>query len=233
MYNSKQHKENKMQQTQKHPLENPSLAPFGLATPHYKIRMSQDLSGIGTEINGAKELMLLWEYWNSSESKHRPLPIASIIHYILPSLGKTERIVDGDFYFEELPYVTKDIIVISSIMCWFGTNVGRYFIESPPPANIGGELEFLEKYRIENKSWRYGSDMLHFWLHECTNKCKQYRICLIEPEHHYDEKPTAREYALTEALMIWLGTKEGRSFFDEYRARLKQLYDTYIEKAHV
>ncbi len=214
---------------QQHPLENPSLAPFGLIVPRYKMRISQDLTGIGTGVNREREIMLLWEQWNSPKSKHKPLPITYIVHYVLPSFGKAKRIVDGDFYFEGLPYVTRDIVVISSIMCWFGTNVGRFFIESPPPVNIGSELEFLEKYRIENKSWRYGPDMLHFWLHECTELCKQNKICVFEPKHCYGQKPTAREYALAEALMFWLGTKEARRFFEEYKMKVKELYRKYCK----
>lgn len=212
-----------------HPLVRPSLAPYGFAHHHHSDRL-----GYTSDINpywvNAERLMA--KFW---DRRHRidapdPLPIETIIHRILPAQAQANRLSEGEFTFRGLPYLSYDIALLSSIMYWFGTNVGSCFLERPtifpPKGRLGRpEYEFLAKYEREMQR----RDMVAFWGHQCTHRCSQDNVMLspfVSP-HAYDSRTiTSRDRAVTEGLMRWLGRPEGRVFIADWLAHLERARDT-------
>lgn len=222
-----------------HPLENPTLAPFELVTTFRKKRTNQDLTGIGTGINGDREILKIWSSWNRKRSP-RPLPVEEIIHTIMPSQKKANCVTDGNFWFEGKPYLTRDIVVLSSVVCWFGTNCGRAFVSAKIHENdsttsslplfsrrdIHPLREFITKFDFENGRPGYHKDLIAFWLHEECAGCKEggrgwcdYNTCTVSD----------RDRAVVRALLWWLGNARGRSFLNAYDKRVECLFTQYTK----
>lgn len=203
----------------KHPLENPTLAPLGLRT-----KLSYDrLQYKPTSKFWVFEERMIARFW---EKRNRlgapePLPVAEIIHHILPAIAKEHRIKHGDFVFAGLPYLTRDLVTLSSTVQWFGTNVGRNFIDSTLTKPGGGyhpSQEFVVKLERENKH----RDMYAFLSHRCTNRCwdpKRVRINVFDLCIYDSRQVTKRDRAMIDGLMSWLGTDRGRTFLCDFRAR--------------
>lgn len=199
----------------KHPLENPSLAPLGLTTELSYSRLHWRPTGpfmVFVERMSAR----FWEKRNRADAL-RPLPVETIIHRIMPSMAQRNRIAKGDFVFEGKPYLTRDIVTLSSAVQWFGTNVGSCFINEPLHKKGRGyhpSREFIVKLAQENeqKLDACRPDMYTHLTHRCTGRCKN--SCV------YDSRTvTDRDKAVVDALMRWLGTAHGRQYLEQYRVR--------------
>ena len=204
---------------QHHPLENPSLAPYGFVFPSRKKRLEYKPEANHHWVNEEKVIVRLWDRRNRKNAP-RPLPVQTIIHEILPSQEKANRIINGDLQFDGLPYLTRDILVLSSVVQWFGTNVGRCFIETDiSRQSIPGfhfEREFLIKFAQEMKQ----SDLVAFLTHTCTPHCETIRKLGFRNECWYDRNNVSlRDRAVVDGLMRWLGRKAGREFLAEFANR--------------
>lgn len=208
----------------KHPLENPSLAPLHLTTALSYRRLQYEPTSsfwVFEERMSAR----LWEKRNRMDAQ-RPLPVERIIHSILPAMAARFRIDKGDFVFEGKPYLTRDIVTLSSAVQWFGTNIGRCFIDEPlrnPPKNYHASKEFALKLAKENRD----RDFYAFLSHRCTNACnnpKRFRLFMSDPCLFDSRKVTERDRAVIDGLMRWLGTTHGRQYLTEFSDRRKQAH---------
>lgn len=197
---------------QHHPLENPSLAPYGFVFPHRKERLEHKPKGHSLWINEEAIIARVWDRFNRSNAP-KPLPIQRIIHEILPGLASSNRLTVGDFYHDGLPYLTRDILVLSSTAQWLGTNNGRCFLDTDISRDsIPGfhpEREFCMKFALEMKR----SDKVASLTHVCTARCGRIRMinpavgCYIDSSDVF-----ARDRAVVDGFMRWLGRKDGRAF---------------------
>ncbi len=218
-----------------HPLTNPSLTPFCFTSPHRFARNRQNLKGVGTGINGDREMARHWAKANRLKNEGA-LPAERIVHHILDSRFRP-RMVTSDFVFKEKPYRERDIFVLTCIVTWFGTNVGNSFMIDIPIGwdNAQSGQFFLKKYQHENEQWRERSrknrfaqgpkDLVTFWTHVCTKHCRD--------KHDYrNDTPTETDYALADALMWWLGSKQGREFFSAFQHVVKGKHQSYLNNEY-
>lgn len=219
-----------------HPLTNPSLTPFCFTSPYRFARNRQNLKGLGSGINGDREMARHWARSNRLKNEG-VLPAEKIIHHILDSRFRP-TVKDFDFVFKEKLYRQRDIFVLTCIVTWFGTNVGNGFMVDVPRGwdNARSKQFFLKKYRHENKEWEersrknwFGSgpkDLVTFWTHICTKHCGR--------THDYrNDTPTETDYALAEALMWWLGSEHGREFFSSFQRVVKGKHQSYLHNGSV
>lgn len=229
-----------------HPLANPSLAPYGFTTPRSRARLDDKLpSGYP---NNEKIMARMWARANCAKSPE-PLPVKTIIHDILPAMAQRHRITTGDFQFGGLPYLSRDILVLSTFVQWFGTNCGWCFIDTdiskswvPDIYWLGHhmfssqfryyhpEREFLIKLERDDKylgNWGYKQELVIFLTHVCNSHCNTSRIrTLLGETCHYERSSvSARDRAVVEGLMRWLGQPAGRAFIAAYAARRKRAND--------
>lgn len=203
-----------------HPQVNPSLAPYGFVFPRSKERLTY-VSPNESLLNVEK---LLAKFWARRHRKNapRPLPVATILHEILPGRAAINRLYTGDFIWDEQHYLSRDIALLSTVVQWFGTSVGSCFLETnilripcPHP-----EREFVMKFAQETES----KNLIRMWTHVCSTQCEPQPIsCAFGDGHYYEASLTpARDLAVVEGLMFWLGTKAGRVFIAEWLERKKQ-----------
>ena len=202
----------------KHPFEERSLSPLGLTTPHAHKRL-QYVSTTKFRVDEERLAARFWEKRNRIDAP-RPLPIEDIVHRVLPSMAQANRIMQGDFVFDGKPYLTRDIVTLAAVVQWFGSNVGRCFIDEPlrnPGKGYHPSREFMIKFAKENKD----RDVYVFFAHRCTASCdKDPNICT-----HDARSVTDRDRVVIDGLMWWLGSARGRQFLDDYRARRKAAHD--------
>ena len=220
----------------RHPLVNPSLAPYGFVPPSSRRRLEYK-SELPGYINCERALARLWDKAHRSNASH-PRPIETIVHQILPGIARAHRLVAGDFIFDGLPYRSRDILVLSATVQWLGTNVGNSFLETDISKSWQPEIwqwgtrffksqyryyhperEFLIKLEKERHA-RFGTDGLNLpamIFHECSNRCGSVmglRHCYYDPH-----VPEPRDHVLVEGLMRWLAMPAGRAFIAAYQAR--------------
>jgi len=199
----------------KHPLENPTLAPLGLTTPLSQTRL-QWRPSIPHTVFVERMSARFWEKRNRTDAA-RPLPVETILHRIMPSMAQCNRLTRGDFVFEGKAYLTRDIVTLANAVQWFGTNIGKCFIDEPllkKGKNYHSSREFTRKLARENeqKCEFNRPNMYTFLAHRCTGRCKGQCV--------YDaRKVTERDKAVIDALMRWLGTVHGRQYLADYRLR--------------
>jgi hypothetical protein len=211
---------------QHHPLENPSLAPFDLVFPIRQERLKHRSENISHWVNTEKLIARMWDKCNRSNAT-KPVPVQTIIHEILPGRAQANRITQGDFQFDGLPYLTRDILVLSSTVQWFGTGVGWSFIAADISRDsIPGfhpAREFIIKFECASRE----KDMVAFLTHVCTPACKSGGKMVpltasLSGTCHIDSRGVStRDRAVVDGLMYWLGQKEGRSFIADYARRKK------------
>lgn len=209
---------------QHHPLENPSLAPYGFAFPNRRKRLEYvpEIGGINAE----KIIARMWDRRNRANAA-KPLPIESIIHEILPSQATANRIAAGDFMHNGLPYLTRDILLISSTIQWLGTNCGNWFLEEDISRELGfhPEREFLMKCeRSDARRNQTEPSMALFLTHSCTERCRNNPFMPFQ-SCHYDNPVSERDRAVINGLMRWLGKPPGRGFIAEYLQRRKNAFE--------
>lgn len=206
---------------QRHPLEDPSLAPFGFAFPLQQERITlEEPSGIYW-VNEERMIAQQWDEWNRLSSPW-PRPIEMIIHHILPSIGKRYRITDSSFIFNGRPYNTRDILILSSTMTWLGTNCGKCFIDTDiSREDVPGfhpAREFHLKLAREAQIQRV--DMYAVLCHSCKPTCNRrarWPHCHIDPR-----EVSERDRIIIDSLMRWLGRGEGRSFISIHKENVRK-----------
>lgn len=213
----------------RHPLVNPSLAPYGFVLPSWGQRLRYE-SENPHWVNTEEVIARFWDKRNRLNAP-RPLPARTIIHDILPGLATANRITGGDFVFDGLPYLGRDILVLSSAMQWFGTSVGRCFLEDTwsflPPHHP--EREFLVKLEFEREKSHSPVDLAMHFTHVCNARCRHNGILSI---CSYDARDTtARDRALVGGLMRWLGRTAGREFIAAYKARKERVLEAARERS--
>ncbi|MDD2657626.1 MAG: hypothetical protein PHD04_03135 [Candidatus Pacebacteria bacterium] len=209
----------------RHPLENPSLTPYGFVFPSWQERLKHKQPPNMTWLNEENIMGRIWDRANRANAP-KPLPAETILHDILPSLKTANRLASGDFMFNGLPYLTRDILVLSSFMQWFGTGVGRCFLESAVPSwdvpanGYIGEWEFLIKLKIEQQRWEPIANVVHV----CTDDCDKIRS-LNGSCHRSSAQIMPRDRAVVEGLLRWLGKQAGRAFIAEFQRRKKNAWN--------
>ncbi len=198
-----------------HPLENPSLAPFGLVTLFRWRRLDCEFphNSVHEEVVIAK----LWEEWNRIKASH-PLPVKTILHDLMQE-GFPQY--EGDFTFEGIPYLTRDIVLLSSTMQWFGTSVGRCCLDPDRNPDYPPAEEFQVK--LARRERGFPEDMPAFFAHVCTDVCGTAYSGGGCAFNHSDASP--RDRAVIDSLLRWLGSDEGRRFVEEFKTRTKRLWD--------
>jgi hypothetical protein len=163
---------------QRHPLENASLAPYGFVFSGRKERLEYLPQDNPHWVNEERLIARLWDKVHRLNAP-KPLPITTIVHKILPSFHSCDRLERGDFVFDGLPYLSRDILILSSTLQWFGTNVGRDFLTS----------DYLLNERIEQ------------------GRHEQYPVLLAEPpgSHHSsrEEPPLSYHPSREFILKLW------------------------------
>lgn len=173
-----------------HPLEDPSLTPFGFVLPNWKYRLAPLAKDM---INGDREISLLWAAENRMSSESRPAVM--MIGEILPSIITTRQFSGGDFFFDGRLYYRRDILVLSSFIAWLGCNCG---------------LAFLRGNSLSLKSM-----VKRFDAYEAREQIV-YHVLKRQP--HYIERHvnlpdiTKRDEALIRSIMYWLNRTEGKEF---------------------
>lgn len=198
-----------------HPLTNPSLAPFGFVFPRYKERLDHKQPD-RFWVNPERAMAKFWQSLHFQDSE-TTLPIETIIHTILPSMGTRWKITKGDFTFRSLPYLSRDIAVISTCIYWFGTNVGNCFLTTSSfRKSIRHDHEFLEKLRDPVQGVK---DLVRMLTHVCNKDCSE---TLVDTHVYKVDHTSPRDRALIEGVMRWLGTKAGRDFIASWLVHIKQ-----------
>ncbi len=206
---------------QRHPLQNPSLAPYGFVFPYYKTRLEFQPKEHPFWVNEEKIAGRVWDRCNRANAP-KPLPVQTIIHEILPGQKSANRITAGDFWHDGLPYQARDILMLSTAVQWFGTNCGRCFLETDISGDsIPGfhpEREFLIKLAKEH------FDLAAHLAHECSERCKVHRLFARYGCYFAEKDVTPRDRAVLDGLMRWLGRKPGRAFAVEFTKRKKNAW---------
>lgn len=205
-----------------HPLENPSLTPYSFLFPFSYMRVRQKLET--NMINGDHEIVKFWAKQNRNNSQ-RPLPAKVILHDILPSLSSQVAAAKQSFTFDGLPYHNRDIALLSSMVRWFGTNIGNSFITSRYTNEKYKHpvKEFVEKFNQLDNS----DIILGMAIHSCTVKCKNNTI-----DHAINTSLiTDRDRLVVKALLIWLGKEQGRDFMNAYKSHIRKLHDKKISRS--
>jgi hypothetical protein len=204
-----------------HPLVNPSLAPFGFVFPRYRDRLNFESPHDPHWVNPERAMAQFWQklHRHGADSS---FPIEEIVHNVLPSMNSRCRITDGDFTFRGKPYLSRDIALISTIMYWFGTNIGNCFLLYPHGLHTPKrhDHEFLEKFNLYMKEQR---NLVAMWTHVCNNDCKLSSMPFADPHRDRPKEVTPRDYAVAEALMRWLGASSGRVFIASWAAHISKL----------
>ncbi|MCA9359856.1 hypothetical protein KC850_02340 [Candidatus Kaiserbacteria bacterium] len=202
----------------KHPLVNPSLTPVGFVFPNSRRRVSQILPRNG--VNGDFYAAKFWQKKNCLLAPD-PKPAEVIVHTIMPALSKRGRTKESDFMFSGKPYLSRDIMVLSTFMQWFGTNVGSGFIRHKPFRfkSTHPLREFREKFVLENTDNTVSARLIHI----CNDKCEASmsglgRVCCLTPE-----LIQPRDLIVIDSLMHWLGTKAGRQYMTDYDLYIKKI----------
>lgn len=219
-----------------HPLENPTLAPFGFAFPESQKRLEY-VPEITSGVNCERIIAELWDKWNRKNSRY-PLPVTEIIHRILPGLATLNQLRKGDFEFDGRPYLSRDILVLSSLVQWLATNVGGCFLETDIssrkdlPMKYHPEREFLIKCELEKEHHAGLQDIPAFITHVCTNRCKELWRCTHGVCHYNPKDVSTRDRAVVDGLMRWLATKQGRAFTTRYLKKRKNAQEAAWQKTH-
>src|SRR3989339_1046875 len=198
-----------------HPLVNPSLAPCGFVFPASKERLEYSPPNCALWwVNNEVLISRLWEEINRANAPKSP-PLITIIHKILPSEVTANKLEEGDFEFAGLPFLSRDIALVSTLVQWFATSVGNAFIESviSHGAKQRHDHEFVRKFNDYEKQY----NLIAHLMHTCTPQCHKGLLLMRGNGHDYSQNEvTARDKAVAMGLMIWLGRAAGRAFIAEY-----------------
>jgi hypothetical protein len=201
-----------------HPLQNPSLTPVGLVFPISKARLSFEPPH--GSINGDRVSAEFWARKNCLKSSW-PLPAETILHEVLPTLEEGAALQQFDFEFRGRLYATRDIMILSTFMQWFGSNVGNSFLFEMPYGFTPSDsaMVFVEKLAREMKQ----CDHTYRLLHECNDICgtatAHSMISLVGGHHGPGSTYVSKHDRLVvRALMLWLATADGKKYVSEHCA---------------
>lgn len=203
-----------------HPLVNPSLTPVGFVFPVSQRRLEFMLQP--HEVDGDRVAAKFWELKNCARAEGlRPTEV--IIHEVLPSMDSSldHEWYDFDFVFKGFRYLSRDILVLSTFMQWFGSNVGYSFLtEIPFDLEVHDTAqEFRLKLVHAEKKHPITAGLLC-----CTPRCITARGSWACVTNHGDV--AKRDTAVVNALMTWLGMPQGRAYIEEYKAYRRQALET-------
>lgn len=208
-----------------HPLVNPSLTPLGFVFPIYRKRLEHvPLPG---SIDGDRVAAEFWELKNRTRARGER-PAETIIHEVLPPLDLLADPEKVDFTFEGRGYRSRDIMVLSTFMQWFGTSVGNVFLTDIPfDLRIS---DAAQEFRLKLKREEKRHPITAILVHECTDACGVHSMLfwVCKPERGYTTK---RDHAVVDALMTWLGMPQGRAYIEEYKAYRQKAFKTARENA--
>lgn len=222
-----------------HPLVRPTLAPYGFAFPNQAKRLEYRSPIDLHYINPERMMAKFWAELHRIDAP-RPFPIETIVHEILPGMAKVNTFAEGEFEFGGRPYLSRDIALLSTVVYWFGTNVGNAFLEPQrhwlpearrlPPLrqSAPSEREYLEKYQGRMRE----RDLVKYlWAHTCVPACNQHQDARGLGDHHqYHEEVISRDYAVVEGLMRWLGRQAGREFSTKWFEKLRRSQEASHER---
>jgi hypothetical protein len=213
-----------------HPLVNPSLTPYGFVFPGWAKRLEFQPNDNSYWVNTEVVIGTFWAERNRLKAP-RPLPVQTIIHHILPGMAAANRLTTGDFVFDGLPYLSRDIATLSSAVQWFGTNVGRCFLEDvwPHIPAHRHDHEFLAKLEYEREKSYSPTDLAVHFTHTCNERCGKI-VAFWGSCKYIPSETTLRDRAVVDGLMRWLGRKDGREFIADYQARRKRVQSAASER---
>lgn len=209
-----------------HPLENPSLTPVGFTFSGGATRLQH-----GTSPGYINHDLVSAEFWSNANSLKAslPRPAETIIHELMPSIATIGRTTKGDFEFAGRPYLSRDIMILSRFVQWFGSNCGRSFLfysDNHVPEGTPAEKVFLFKLMDENTK----SNTTRYLIHECSESCKRswgwFGECV--PDSDY---VTRRDEIVVEALMRWLGKKAGQEYISRFKEHFTVLNESVRREA--
>lgn len=217
---------------QRHPLENPSLTPYGFVFPNAQKRLQYEPKSNMLWVNQERIAARTWDRLNRTNAP-RPLPVQTIIHWILPGLATANRISDGDFWHEDLQYLTRDILVLSRTVQWLGSNNGRCFLETDISRDSIPEFHSEREFRIKFAKEMARLDMVALLMHICTPQCKIVRSLFYNGCYYDMNAVSARDRVVVDGLMRWLGSKDGRTtFLAEFQRRKKNAWDAVYAQSN-
>lgn len=214
---------------QHHPLENPSLTPYGFVFPHGQRRLEYQPKAHVFWVNEERIVARIWDRWNRANAP-RPLPVQTIIHEILPGLASANRITDGDFWHDGLPYPTRDVLVLSRVVQWLGSNNGRCFLETDISRDSIPEFHPEREFRIKFAKEMRQMDMVAMLMHICTPRCSVVHSLYHNGCYHDANDVSSRDRTVVDGLMRWLGRSAGRTFIAEFNARKKSAWSAVHER---
>ncbi len=213
----------------RHPMMDLSLTPYGFAFPLSVERLAFNGRDPRFHVNSERIIAQHWDRANRSNASP-VLPAEKIIHRILPDFNRSDRILNGDFVFADLPYLNRDILVLSSTVQWLGAHCGTVFVEGSPlyhdPAPEDPALEFVHKFDQERKKRSFCLALL--LTHVCSSRCNSGIVLgpLGESPHRFDPFAVQhRDRIVMRGLMHWLGSTEGRMFLSAYQAEKKAAHE--------
>ena len=213
-----------------------SLAPFGFVLPQYRERLDYQSPIDPKHINHERIVLYLWERANRV-SQPGPLPITTIIHEIIPAADAAQRLIRGDSMWDDREYLKRDIALLSTIVQWFGTSVGRVFLEDighwayvPSVQPLRGPDEYVQKLRSESNR-----ALPFMWTHStCNDRCHttttQY-MYISAPHCYVSDDLSIRDRAVINGLMVWLGMEAGREFTRSFVEVKNKLWDRKIRQS--
>lgn len=218
-----------------HSLKSQSLAPQGFVFPLYIERLNDRYkpwpSSLSHHINPELMMSRFWEKVNRAGSP-TPMPIQTIIHEILPTLGKKYRARDNDTFFDGKHYRSRDICLISTIVQWFATNSGNGFLEKINCYWLDLYTDRKDYYQVKYSAEQKLSDMFRYWTHVCMPCCYNPSRFTADSDRHVlsTQSVTARDRAIAQAVMKWLDSDAGNAFRIAWSERMKKATDILHSK---
>jgi len=155
-------------------------------------------------------------FWDKTSrlSVSVPRPAEVMMNTIMPIMPGYQIFEEGDIPLNDIQYMSRDILVLSSVIQWFGTGIGQNWITERPSTCKASRssLEFVERFAIDGQKFIYAA------IHQCLATCRP-GYC-----DHTPKQITKRDRLVVGAFMIWLGRVEGRDYMERYT--------DYIGKVH-
>lgn len=214
----------------RHPLTTLSLTPLGFVLPQWQERLKWNPSKteIAHWVNHEQLILRIWDRYHRL-SAPRPFPTQTIIHSIVPMLEDGKLLTHGDLEFDGLPYHTRNILVLSSTVQWFGTNVGWCFLtyRTPEENRYPREFEFKMKLDAARNRRILPLDIVSHIVASVSEvgvrREREGRHFRTKPYRYNDVLPQDR--VVVDALMLWLGTDAGRAFIAAYVRRRDKFWN--------
>lgn len=202
----------------KHPLINPSLTPHGVGVGNTYRRTTWKSDDRG-RCNGDWCAAQCWQEANRLSCTNRPTE--RIVHEIMPGMRKIGHTTDGDIFFDGKPYRSDDVLLLTTIATWLGTNCGTAMCNNPlsmQGVRVTKTTEFQVKWKVYERHRSPGYLLRHL-LHECRRG-----VCGHEGTHScasLHRSAAEREELVLQAFLFWLGTTHGREYMAGMRSFIR------------